>query len=123
MPIPLLIAAAGLCIDHVHDGDTFTLCSHERVRIANIDAPEVEGSERCAPRERQRLGGSRNPAWCDYALGDASTRALEALMAGGGVALQRMGYDRYGRILATVSVNGRDAGAYLIARGLARPWR
>jgi len=35
----------------------------------------------------------------------------------------RLGTDTYGRTLATVSVNGVDAGDYLIAQGLARPWR
>jgi micrococcal nuclease len=30
--------------------------------------------------------------------------------------------DRYGRTLATTSVNDRDAGEVMIAEGLARPW-
>ncbi len=30
--------------------------------------------------------------------------------------------DRYGRTLATVSVDGQDVGEILIAEGLARPW-
>ncbi|WP_420798907.1 hypothetical protein [Novosphingobium pentaromativorans] len=37
--------------------------------------------------------------------------------------ITRLGTDPYGRTLATVSVNGVDAGNYLVAQGLARPWR
>ena len=37
--------------------------------------------------------------------------------------ITRLGTDPYGRTLATVSVNGVDAGDYLVAQGLARPWR
>jgi endonuclease YncB( thermonuclease family) len=37
--------------------------------------------------------------------------------------IERRGTDPYGRTLATVSVNGVDAGDYLIAQDLARPWR
>ncbi|MFD2578800.1 thermonuclease family protein [Novosphingobium colocasiae] len=61
-------------------------------------------------------------AWCDYDLGYRSRDALSALIATGPVRIDRSGRDRYGRTLATVTVNGRDAGEYLIARGLARRW-
>lgn len=38
--------------------------------------------------------------------------------------ITRLGTDPYGGgTLATVSVNGVDAGDYLVAQGLARPWR
>lgn len=37
--------------------------------------------------------------------------------------IRRNGSDRYGRTLASLSVNGRDAGSYLVGRGLAKPWR
>lgn len=118
-----LLAAAGLCIASVHDGDTLTLCTHERVRLANIDAPELEGSPRCEPRQRARLAHSRNPAWCDYQLGEQSAAALRAFVATGGVSIEEFGYDQYGRILARVYVDDRDAGEYLIRKGLARAWR
>ena len=43
--IPLLaLSLAAACVATVHDGDTVRLCSGERVRIANIDAPELTGS-------------------------------------------------------------------------------
>ncbi len=106
----------------VHDGDTIR-CGAERVRLANIDAPELPGSERCSRASRRRLAGSRNPAWCDSALAERSRAALAALVARGSTRLAPIGRDRYGRLLARVMIDGHDAGAYLIARRLARPWR
>lgn len=111
----ILAAAATLCVGSVHDGDTIRACSGERIRIANIDAPEMRGSPKC--RDRRRNG------WCDYPLAIRSRDALAAFLASGRPKIRRAGQDRYRRTLATVTVRGRDAGEYLIARGLARPWR
>lgn len=126
MPSTLAIAALAALTPcpHpiVHDGDTIR-CGAERVRLVNIDAPELAGSERCSRASRRRLAGSRNPAWCDDALGERSRDALAALVAQGSTTLEPVGRDRYGRLLARVSVNGQDAGAYLIGQGLARRWR
>ena len=119
--MPLILAAA--CIASVHDGDTLRLCSGERVRLANIDAPEVAGSSRCRTKTRARLAASRNPAWCDKKLGIQSRDALRRFIVSGTAKIHRIGKDRYGRTLARVTVNGQDAGAYLISRGLARRWR
>jgi endonuclease YncB( thermonuclease family) len=110
-----LIAAPALCLATIHDGDTVRSCAGERIRIANIDAPELRGSPKC--RRRQGHG------WCDYAMAERSRNALAAFLASGRVTVHRIGTDRYGRTLATLAVNGRDAGAYLIQRNLARPWR
>jgi endonuclease YncB( thermonuclease family) len=119
----ILAAAAGLCIASVHDGDTIRLCGGERVRLAGIDAPEVVDSPRCSPQQRQRLAGSKNPPWCDYRAGDASRDGLRAFLLTGRVSIERLGRDDYGRTLANLYVNDRDAGEYLIRRGLARGWR
>ena len=62
--IPML-AAATACIASVHDGDSIRLCSGERIRIANIDAPEMPASPKC---QRGRSG------WCDYRLAVQSRR-------------------------------------------------
>lgn len=114
MAILTILAAAALCIDHVHDGDTFTLCSGEKIRISDIEAPELPGSPKCA---RGRAG------WCDYRLAAASRDALIAFLATGPVSIDRRGTDRYGRTLARVTIAGRSAGAHLIGLGLARQWR
>lgn len=123
MPIPIILAAAGLCIANVHDGDTVRLCDGERVRLLGIDAPELADSPRCSVQSRRRLASSRNAPWCDGAAGEASRDALAAFLRGGSVSIARTGVDDYGRTLARLSVNGRDAGAYLISQGLARRWR
>ena len=107
------MAAAAIWIANVHDGDSIRLCDGERIRIANIDAPEMRGSSRCD----QGRGG-----WCDYELAIRSRDALRAFLASGNVTITRLGQDRYGRTLARVTVNGRDAGAYLIGLGIARRW-
>ena len=87
--MPIVLAAAALCMSpSVHDGDTIR-CGRERVRIAN----------------------------------EASRVALTRLLSRGRVMITRLGTDPYGRTLATVTVNGVDAGDYLVAQGLARPWR
>ncbi len=110
----LSFLAAAACVASVHDGDSIRLCGGERIRIANIEAPEMPGSPKC---ERGRNG------WCDYRLAAASRDALADLLASGAVEIDRQGLDSYGRTLARVRVNGRDAGRYLISQGLARPWR
>lgn len=122
MIFALLLAVSApvpACIASVHDGDSIRLCDGERVRIANIDAPEMPESPRCEPRQ---LRTGKNPSWCDYALGQRSRDALSDLLASGTVTIRRQGQDRFGRTLATLSVNGRDAGEYLVSRGLARRW-
>lgn len=99
----------------VHDGDTIR-CGRERIRISNIDAPELPDSPKCQKRYR-------GIAWCDFGLAYRSRDALRAFLAIGPVVIQRQGVDRYGRTLALVTVNGRDAGQALVANGLARIWR
>lgn len=123
MPLLPLFAAAGLCIASVHDGDTIRLCDGERVRLEGIDAPEVKGSPRCSSRQRQMLVSSKNPPWCDFKAGAASRDHLRAFMLTGQVSIERLGHDRYRRTLARIYVGGREAGDYLVKRGLARQWR
>ena len=65
------------------DGDTL-LCNHEKVRLMNVYAAELN-----------QLGGR------------AAKRRLQMFVASGDLALRRLGHDRYGRTLAEVYVNGR----------------
>ncbi|WP_331454160.1 thermonuclease family protein [Novosphingobium malaysiense] len=51
-----------------------------------------------------------------------SREAMSRFLHRGPVKITRAGTDHYGRTLATLSVNGEDAGAYLISIGMARPW-
>jgi endonuclease YncB( thermonuclease family) len=114
MGLAIILAAAGVCIANVHDGDSLRLCDGERIRIANIDAPEMPGSPKCGQGRR---------GWCDYALAERSRDALQAFIGLGPVSIQRQGQDAYGRTLARVRVNGADAGDFLVSAGLARRWR
>ena len=92
----------------VVDGDTFWLAG-EKIRIADINAPETHGAQ-CA---------------AEQALGDAATRRLIVLLNAGPFALETSGRerDRYGRALRVVTRRGRSLGADLVAEGLAEPWR
>lgn len=111
-----LLAAAAICSSpSVHDGDTIR-CGAERVRIANIDAPELPGSSKCKGRVPPW-------AWCDYQAGAASRDALRSLVAGRQVMIEREGVDAYGRTLARVYVGGMDVGDWLISKGLAKRWK
>lgn len=90
------------------DGDTFDHGSI-RIRIADIDAPEVRG--RCA-HERE--------------LASRATSRMRALLVAGPFELERTGtrdVDVYGRKLRIVTRGGRSLGATMVAEGLARPWR
>ena len=110
------LAAAILCASPmVHDGDSIR-CGSERIRIANIDAPELADSPKCKDRRAVY-------AWCDFAAGERARTALAAFLSRGTVMVERVGVDRYGRTLAMVTVNGRDAGEFLISRRLAKRWR
>ncbi|MBH0115153.1 thermonuclease family protein [Novosphingobium sp. YJ-S2-02] len=112
-----ILAAAGFNCSSpkIHDGDTLR-CERERIRIADIDAPELPGSPSCSRTKRLAH-------WCDYALGKASRDALIRFVGNAPVTITRLGTDRYGRTLARVSVRGRDVGQFLVSQRLARAWR
>ena len=99
------------------DGDTVALpcppetagrpgCS-ERVRLLDIDAPEIS-RPRC---EAERITGL------------AARATLADLIRGRSVEVDRHGRDRFGRTLARLSVDDRDVGAAVMAAGFAVPWR
>ena len=89
---------------HVADGDSFVLRSVgtggrarlTRVRIVAIDAPEA-----AQPHHRSAGALLRSMIW---------RRA---------VSVDGAAHDRYGRLAATVSVGGRDAGLAMVQSGLA----
>jgi micrococcal nuclease len=91
----------------VVDGDTFWI-QGEKVRIADIDAPETH-PPRCAE---------------EADLGERATLRLQALLNGGPVTLAPADRDtdRYGRLLRIVERNGQSLGGQLVSEGLARRW-
>jgi endonuclease YncB( thermonuclease family) len=90
----------------VIDGDTFDH-GGERIRIADIDTPELRG--RCDAEE---------------ALARRARQRLETLLREGPFELRRLGRDedRYDRKLRVVIRDGRSLGDRLVAEGLARTW-
>ncbi len=92
----------------VIDGDTFWL-NGEKVRIADINAPETSGA--ACPAEA--------------AQGEAAKRRLLTLLNAGpfDLIVQGRAQDRYGRLLRTVTRGGRSLGGVLVAEGLAKPWQ
>jgi endonuclease YncB( thermonuclease family) len=89
----------------VLDGGTFIL-NGERVRIENIDPPQVEGQ--CVAERK---------------VAQDAKRELQRLLARGPIDLERMRRkDPSGWTLARVRVNGADVGLALIVAKLARPW-
>jgi len=90
----------------VTDGDTFRI-REERIRIANIDTPEMPGRARC-------------DAEAELAL--AARARLSRLLAAGDIRLAREGVDRYGRTLARVRAGGVDVGDQLVRERLAQRW-
>lgn len=88
----------------VVDGDTVWIAG-EKIRLAGIDAPEVEGE--CAA---ERRGAAR------------AAQRLAELLGDGPYIVERTGVDRYGRSLAAITVGGSDIGAVMVAEGFARPW-
>ena len=112
-PLTATIAAFALCAQGprttcVVDGDTFWL-SGEKIRIADINAPETH--QPACPAERER--------------GERAKRRLLALLNAGPfeLAIEGRAEDRYGRALRVVRRQGRSLGATLVEEGLAEPWR
>lgn len=92
----------------VIDGDTFYLAG-DKIRVADIDAPETGGAQ-CAS---------------EAALGARATSRLRELLNQGPFELrgyQSRDQDQYGRKLRIVMRDGRSLGDMLVAEGLARRW-
>jgi len=114
-PGGVVAASTGCTWLSVHDGDTIR-CGRERVRLADIDAPELPDSPKCKD-------GRRSYAWCDFDAGYRSRDALKSFLSSGTIEVDRQGEDKYGRTLAIVRINGQSAGDYLVSLRLAKPWR
>lgn len=88
----------------VTDGDTIR-CNGERVRLSGIDTPELPGHCRqgrdCVPGDPY-----------------ASTLSLEAAMVGT-IRINRIGEDRYGRTIATLSSGRGDLSCWQLEHGQA----
>jgi endonuclease YncB( thermonuclease family) len=101
-------STASAAFVRVIDGDTFVYAGI-RIRIADIDTPEVHG--RCP---------------FEIALAARATERMKALLAQGNFELHPLASgrdeDRYGRKLRVVTRGGRSLGDVLVTEGLARTW-
>jgi len=105
---PKIFAKCGLRrITCVVDGDTFWM-DGEKIRIADIDTPEI--SRPLCPEERE--------------LGLQATDRLISLLNEGPFELQASDRDRdgFGRKLRVVVRDGRSLGQQLVEEGLAHRW-
>jgi micrococcal nuclease len=102
-----VLCAGASRLNCVVDGDTIRM-GGVKIRLADIDAPEVF-SPKCAS---------------EAARGRRATQRLLELMNAGPFQLVSgsRDEDRYGRKLRTVERGGRSVGATLVAEGLARRW-
>jgi micrococcal nuclease len=92
----------------VVDGDTIWISS-EKIRLADIDTPEV----------------SRPSCANEKILGERATDRLIALLNEGPFEIAQAGNrdeDRYGRKLRILLRNGQSLGDQLVSEGLARNW-
>jgi len=101
----------GMCgqdrITCVVDGDTIWL-QGVNMRLESFDTPEPY-NDIC--------GGAK-----EVALAKKASARLLALMNGNAFTVETGGEDRYGRVLATIRIDGTDVGDILISEGLARRW-
>ncbi|MEI3807582.1 thermonuclease family protein [Agrobacterium sp. CCNWLW32] len=108
MPVvTALVCFSTACVPQqvvVIDGDTI-IVRGEKIRILGINAPELKGKCR---EEGVRALRARS--------------RLMALLEAAKIDIDRSGFDRHRRTLATVSVGGRDVGDVLMREGLARKW-
>lgn len=91
----------------VVDGDTIWL-GGANLRLESYDTPEPY-TDVC--------GGQ-----AEIALAHRASARLLELLNSGPFTVEAGGEDRYGRVLATIRIGGRDVGDILIAEGLARKW-
>lgn len=90
-------------ITKVHDGDTVTTASGEKIRLACIDSPEVTNNKH----------GKKDPIG-----GPASQKWLSSLVLNTDVKIQRITKDLYGRTVARLFLsNGTEVNQKSVSTG------
>jgi len=111
---PLILICATLTMSDGDSGRCVTADGERhRVRLAGIDAGEVAPFTRC--RQRPNVWACSPEAKASGPTATARARQLTA----NGARCTVQSRDRYQRIVATCTVNGRDLGATLVREGLA----
>lgn len=91
-------------VPSIHDGDTLTIGA-TRVRLWGIDAPE--DGQRCRRPEGE------------HDCGEFATLVLKGLINGQPVKCGARDRDRYGRTVASCTVDGVDLGSMMVTLGWA----
>lgn len=127
---PKAIAAGGLVVE-VHDGDTFTLNTGERVRLDGIDAPELKqpyGQESKEQLERLILnriidircdGKSYNRKLCRISCDDVD---IQREMVKRGLAFDYTYYSQGFYKSAEDFAQRLQRGVWVLPNGGERPW-
>lgn len=103
----------------VIDGDTVDLSTGERIRIYNIDTPELSG--RCE-REREVARAAKRRLIRLLAGRAVSVERCEPADAPGNTSGRERCRDRHGRTLARLVTDLGDVGLILVSEGLATRW-
>jgi endonuclease YncB( thermonuclease family) len=93
----------------VIDGDTLEI-HRTRIRLWGSDGPE--SNQLCRGEESEQ-----------YRCGAQAANDLDAFIPRRPVNCVPFSLDRYGRTVATCSVDGADIGEWLVRKGLALDWR
>jgi endonuclease YncB( thermonuclease family) len=108
---------------HVYDGDTvqcvFPLGSSVyqwNVRLAQIDTPEIKAKMKGLSHEQQRLSQLEKRA------GLVAKQYVAAMLLNKRVVLECKAFEKFGRLLATIRVDGVDVCQHLIERGFAHAY-
>jgi len=101
------LASPSVQVVRCYDGDTCTLSTKEKIRLAGIDAPEKKGT----------LGGKGQPR------ADDAKVALSDQVMGKKVGLIKHGMDRYGRTVGEFCLGTKSVNVWLVERGFARVYR
>lgn len=90
---------------YVTDDDGLRVSGYD-IRLAGLDAPEWDQPAR-----------HRDGNWFCHGR-HVKSKLIEAI-GGKHVRVKVEGYDQYGRVLGSVTYNGKDVGAWLVRNGLA----
>jgi len=108
--IPVVGYAGQFKVTRVYDGDTVKAEGHDieiNVRLVGIDAPEASS-------------GKREPG---QPFSQQATKHLAGLVLNKVVDVKGYGTDRYGRILAMVSLAGKNINLEMVKAGFAEVYR
>jgi endonuclease YncB( thermonuclease family) len=97
----------------VYDGDTITIAFNtfglgffqHNIRLLGIDAPEMRGK---SAEEKKAATEAR-----DY---------LRSLVLGKEISFKVTETDKYGRLLASVTIKGQDVSGQMLSHGFAKPY-